>query len=103
MYSQAAATEHWQAFPTSSVYLSSVKLAERKRSLGKDYHPLCLKCNHCKRQLSPSQHAEHDDKPFCNNCYLLLFGPRGARRPTSRPSPAVASTLKVPVDDQNSS
>uniref|UniRef100_A0A452IS30 LIM zinc-binding domain-containing protein n=1 Tax=Gopherus agassizii TaxID=38772 RepID=A0A452IS30_9SAUR len=32
--------------------------AERKRSLGKDYHPLCLKCYQCKRQLSPGQHAE---------------------------------------------
>ncbi|XP_069093851.1 cysteine-rich protein 1-like [Pleurodeles waltl] len=80
-----------------------VYFGERKRSLGKDYHPLCLKCNHCKRQLSPSQHAEHDDKPFCNNCYLLLFGPRGARRPASRTTSVPAASLKVPVDKQNSS
>ncbi|KAG8130358.1 hypothetical protein E2320_016962 [Naja naja] len=50
--------------------------AERRRSLGKDYHPLCLKCYHCKRQLTPGQHAEHDDKPYCTHCYLQRFGPR---------------------------
>ncbi|XP_050799210.1 cysteine-rich protein 2-like isoform X1 [Gopherus flavomarginatus] len=38
-----------------------VYFAERKRSLGKDYHPLCLKCYQCKRQLSPGQHAEEQD------------------------------------------
>ncbi|XP_072373699.1 cysteine-rich protein 1 isoform X2 [Scyliorhinus torazame] len=38
-----------------------VYFAERKRSLGKDYHPLCLKCYRCKRQLSPGQHAEEQD------------------------------------------
>lgn len=31
---------------------------EKKRSLGRDYHPLCLKCQECKRQLNPGQHAE---------------------------------------------
>ncbi|KAM4807940.1 cysteine-rich protein 1-like [Rhinophrynus dorsalis] len=61
-----------------------VYFAERKRSLGKDYHPLCLKCFQCKRQLNAGQHAEYDDKPYCNRCYLLHFGPRVAGRPTSR-------------------
>ncbi|KAI5616555.1 cysteine-rich protein 2-like isoform X2, partial [Silurus asotus] len=50
---------------------------EKKRSLGRDYHPLCLKCHKCKRQLTAGQHAEHDDKPYCTNCYLRDFGPRG--------------------------
>ncbi|XP_067409572.1 cysteine-rich protein 1-like [Emydura macquarii macquarii] len=80
-----------------------VYFAERKRSLGKDYHPLCLKCYQCKRQLSPGQHAEYDDKPYCNHCYLLHFGPRGTRRPTSRSSLGAASSSKVPVENQNSS
>lgn len=31
---------------------------ERKRSLGRDYHPLCLKCQKCSRQLTAGQHAE---------------------------------------------
>ncbi|XP_072880066.1 cysteine-rich protein 2 isoform X2 [Hemitrygon akajei] len=35
-----------------------VYFGEKKRSLGKDYHPLCLKCYRCKRQLSPGQHAD---------------------------------------------
>ncbi|KAL1023874.1 hypothetical protein UPYG_G00048270 [Umbra pygmaea] len=57
-----------------------VYFGEKKRSLGQDYHPLCLKCQNCKRQLNPGQHAEHDEKPYCSNCYMKLFGPRGNRR-----------------------
>uniref|UniRef100_A0A672GG52 Zgc:195282 n=1 Tax=Salarias fasciatus TaxID=181472 RepID=A0A672GG52_SALFA len=35
-----------------------VYFAEKKRSLGRDYHPLCLKCQKCNRQLTAGQHAE---------------------------------------------
>ncbi|XP_033950044.1 cysteine-rich protein 2-like [Pseudochaenichthys georgianus] len=35
-----------------------VYFGEKKRSLGRDYHPLCLKCQKCNRQLTPGQHAE---------------------------------------------
>ncbi len=35
-----------------------IHAGEKKRSLGRDYHPLCLKCHKCKRQLTPGQHAE---------------------------------------------
>ncbi|XP_078253060.1 cysteine-rich protein 1 isoform X1 [Rhinoraja longicauda] len=72
--------------------------AERKRSLGKDYHPLCLKCYRCKRQLSPGQHAEDNEKPYCNHCYLQHFGPRGARRPASRTTSGAAGS-NVPVEN----
>ncbi|XP_051559886.1 cysteine-rich protein 2-like isoform X2 [Myxocyprinus asiaticus] len=54
---------------------------EKKRSLGRDYHPLCLKCHKCKRLLTAGQHAEHDEKPYCTNCYMRDFGPRGNRIP----------------------
>uniref|UniRef100_A0A673BBR7 Zgc:195282 n=1 Tax=Sphaeramia orbicularis TaxID=375764 RepID=A0A673BBR7_9TELE len=50
---------------------------EKKRSLGRDYHPLCLKCQKCSRQLTAGQHAEYDEKPYCSYCYLKMFGPRG--------------------------
>uniref|UniRef100_A0AAZ3RE03 Cysteine-rich protein 1 n=1 Tax=Oncorhynchus tshawytscha TaxID=74940 RepID=A0AAZ3RE03_ONCTS len=53
---------------------------EKKRSLGRDYHPLCLKCQLCQRQLTPGQHAEHDEKPYCTNCYMKMFGPRAGNR-----------------------
>uniref|UniRef100_A0A3B5M8D0 LIM zinc-binding domain-containing protein n=1 Tax=Xiphophorus couchianus TaxID=32473 RepID=A0A3B5M8D0_9TELE len=49
---------------------------EKKRSLGRDYHPLCLKCQRCNRQLTAGQHAEYDDKPYCTHCYMKMFGPR---------------------------
>ncbi|XP_028568943.1 cysteine-rich protein 1-like [Podarcis muralis] len=76
-----------------------VYFAERKRSLGKDYHPLCLKCYHCKRQLSPGQHAEHDDKPYCTHCYLQRFGPRGTRpSSTTRSSFGASPSPKVPAE-----
>uniref|UniRef100_A0AAY4AG64 Cysteine-rich protein 1 n=1 Tax=Denticeps clupeoides TaxID=299321 RepID=A0AAY4AG64_9TELE len=54
-----------------------VYFGEKKRSLGRDYHPLCLKCQQCNRQLTAGQHAEYDEKPFCTNCYMKMFGPRG--------------------------
>lgn len=58
-----------------------VTLAERKTSLGKDWHSFCLKCAKCKKTLSPGQHAEKDGKPYCNNpCYSALFGPKGFGR-----------------------
>uniref|UniRef100_A0A6Q2XIH3 Cysteine-rich protein 1 n=1 Tax=Esox lucius TaxID=8010 RepID=A0A6Q2XIH3_ESOLU len=59
-----------------------VYFGEKKRSLGRDYHPLCLKCQNCKRQLTPGQHAEHEEKPYCSNCYMKKFGPRGALEKT---------------------
>jgi len=32
--------------------------AERKTSLGKDWHALCLKCVECNKVLTPGSHAE---------------------------------------------
>uniref|UniRef100_A0A3Q2CZR4 Zgc:195282 n=1 Tax=Cyprinodon variegatus TaxID=28743 RepID=A0A3Q2CZR4_CYPVA len=63
----------------SSPRLESGKKGEKKRSLGRDYHPLCLKCQKCNRQLTAGQHAEYDEKPFCTHCYMKLFGPRAHR------------------------
>ncbi|XP_030643586.1 cysteine-rich protein 2 [Chanos chanos] len=60
-----------------------VYFGEKKRSLGRDYHPLCLKCHKCKRQLTAGQHAEHDEKPYCSNCYMRHFGPRVQGQPSS--------------------
>ena len=33
-------------------------IAEKKTSLGKDWHAMCLKCKKCNKILSPGQHAE---------------------------------------------
>ncbi|XP_041362605.1 ras association domain-containing protein 2-like isoform X2 [Gigantopelta aegis] len=49
--------------------------AERKTSLGRDWHPNCLRCKECARVLTPSQHAERKGLPYCHNCYKTLFGP----------------------------
>ncbi|XP_018015280.1 cysteine-rich protein 1 isoform X2 [Hyalella azteca] len=58
-----------------------VYFAERKTSLGKDWHGFCLKCAHCKKTLNPGAHAEHEGKPYCNTpCYGTLFGPGGYGR-----------------------
>lgn len=32
--------------------------AEKVSSLGKNWHPFCLKCEHCHSVLSPGGHAE---------------------------------------------
>ena len=39
-------------------YLADLCAAERKTSLGRDWHPTCLRCSECGRVLSPGQHAE---------------------------------------------
>ena len=38
--------------------LSTNVVAERKTSLGKDWHAACLKCARCKKTLTPGSHAE---------------------------------------------
>ncbi|GLG96767.1 Uncharacterized protein GBIM_03676 [Gryllus bimaculatus] len=50
--------------------------AERKTSLGKDWHSACLRCEKCNKTLTPGSHAEHEGKPYCHNpCYSALYGP----------------------------
>jgi len=56
-----------------------VYFAERKVSMGKDWHAGCLRCSNeaCNKTLTPGSHAEHDEKPYCNQCHRTLFGPKG--------------------------
>jgi len=54
-----------------------VYFAERRQSLGFDWHPYCLKCEECGKVLIPGQHAEHAGGPYCHiPCYAALFGPK---------------------------
>ncbi|CAH1965473.1 unnamed protein product [Acanthoscelides obtectus] len=56
-------------------------LAERKFSLGKDWHSACLRCEKCNKTLAPGSHAEHEGKPYCHQpCYSAMFGPGGYGR-----------------------
>ncbi|KAK9712574.1 LIM domain [Popillia japonica] len=58
-----------------------VYFAERKTSLGKDWHAGCLRCEKCNKTLTPGSHAEHEGKPYCTQpCYNALFGPTGFGR-----------------------
>ncbi|CAH8576729.1 unnamed protein product [Schistosoma turkestanicum] len=34
------------------------RIAERVTILGKDWHPRCLKCEHCKKTLTVGSHCE---------------------------------------------
>ena len=36
----------------------SLFLAEKKTSLGKDWHGACLKCEQCKKTVQPGSHLE---------------------------------------------
>ncbi|XP_055346281.1 cysteine-rich protein 1-like [Paramacrobiotus metropolitanus] len=55
-----------------------VYFAERRTSMGKDWHRECLRCERCSKTLSPGQHSEHEGRPYCNvPCYQALFGPQG--------------------------
>lgn len=54
-----------------------VYFAERRQSLGFDWHPTCLCCEECGKRLNPGQHAEHKGVPYCHHpCYGALFGPQ---------------------------
>ncbi|XP_020611641.1 cysteine-rich protein 1-like isoform X2 [Orbicella faveolata] len=56
----------------------TVYMGEKKESLGNWYHPLCLKCKKCGRQLATGSHAERKGQPYCHNpCYASQFGPGG--------------------------
>lgn len=60
-------------FDVIVVYFS----AERKQSLGYNWHPECLRCEECGKRLNPGQHAEHKGVPYCHvPCYGALFGPQ---------------------------
>ncbi|XP_045212556.2 ras association domain-containing protein 4-like [Mercenaria mercenaria] len=55
----------------------AVYFAERKTSLGRHWHPNCLRCLECNKILAPGQHAEHKGMPYCHKpCYGALFGPQ---------------------------
>ncbi|XP_035256055.1 cysteine-rich protein 3 [Anguilla rostrata] len=55
-----------------------VYFAEKVMSLGRNWHRPCLRCDRCKKTLTPGGHAEHDGRPYCHvPCYGYLFGPKG--------------------------
>ncbi|XP_028404862.1 ras association domain-containing protein 2-like isoform X2 [Dendronephthya gigantea] len=66
---------------TSRITSKLYNRTEQKHSLGKSWHPKCLKCEECGKILNPGQHSEHRGIPYCNiPCYSLLFGPGGYGR-----------------------
>ncbi|XP_017849809.1 cell wall protein DAN4 [Drosophila busckii] len=89
-----------------------VYFAERKQSLGYDWHPECLRCEECGKRLNPGQHAEHKGVPYCHvPCYGALFGPQlfghGTRveshksygaKGTQRPAVVPANVPTLPRD-----
>lgn len=53
--------------------LSFIGPGEKRRSLGRDYHPLCLKCQRCNRQLTAGQHAEVQKQySYTNSVYMQI-------------------------------
>nr|XP_019593912.1 PREDICTED: cysteine-rich protein 3 isoform X4 [Rhinolophus sinicus] len=55
-----------------------VYFAEKVMSLGRNWHRPCLRCQRCRKTLTPGSHAEHDGVPYCHiPCYGYLFGPKG--------------------------
>uniref|UniRef100_A0A8C9W1J5 Cysteine-rich protein 3 n=1 Tax=Scleropages formosus TaxID=113540 RepID=A0A8C9W1J5_SCLFO len=48
------------------------------RSMGRNWHRPCLRCERCRKTLTPGAHAEHEGRPYCHvPCYGYLFGPKG--------------------------
>ncbi|KAH3869238.1 hypothetical protein DPMN_032401, partial [Dreissena polymorpha] len=77
---------------------------ERKTSLGRDWHPHCLKCAQCGKVLIPGQHAEHKGTPYCHKpCYAVHFGPDlfGYGSSTTSPSRKLLETNGAPSATQD--
>ncbi|XP_063684683.1 cysteine-rich protein 2-like [Bolinopsis microptera] len=55
----------------------SVYAAEELKALQKIWHKMCFKCTHCSKKLTPGMETEHNDKPYCKNCYGKHYGPKG--------------------------
>lgn len=84
-----------------TVCIDSLFSAERKQSLGYDWHPECLRCEECGKRLNPGQHAEHKGIPYCHvPCYAALFGPQlfghGTRVESHKSFGAKGLTPKTP-------
>lgn len=90
------------------IFLYSINwryVAERKQSLGYDWHPECLRCEECGKRLNPGQHAEHKGIPYCHvPCYGALFGPQlfghGTRVESHKSFGAKGSTPKAVNNNQ---
>lgn len=39
------------------------------------WHPECFTCTNCDTILKPHKYVVEDDKPYCKDCHLRLFGP----------------------------
>lgn len=51
-------------------FFITIFIAERKQSLGYDWHPECLRCEECGKRLNPGQHAEVS---VLKKCIILYF------------------------------
>lgn len=40
----------------------------------KSYHPNHFSCHRCKQQLTGREYFEHEDNPYCSECYKVCFG-----------------------------
>lgn len=76
----------------------TVYMGEKKASLGNWYHPLCLKCKKCGRQLATGSHAERQGQPYCHKpCYAAEFGPKGFGHGGTTESHKYWSTIFIQV------
>ncbi|XP_041043964.1 cysteine-rich protein 2-like isoform X3 [Carcharodon carcharias] len=63
---------------TENPALKAQPRAEKVTSLGRNWHRPCLRCERCRKTLTPGGHAQHEGKPYCHvPCYGILFGPKG--------------------------
>ena len=63
-------------FVPSSLFLPPIPPslpAERKTSLGKDWHPTCLRCDNCDRLLTPGKHSEVQYTCTCVHVHVYMY------------------------------
>eukprot|EP01035_Chromulina_nebulosa_P017959 gene17959-23589_t len=68
--------------PKCTICASTVYKMEEVQAVGHVWHKTCFKCgghnsDGCSKVLTLDKYCDHDNEPYCNNCYDKLFRPKG--------------------------
>jgi hypothetical protein len=51
-------------------------------AIGRHYHPTCFTCKRCDKKISEAKFFEHEKKPYCDRCILIVVPQTNVRAKT---------------------
>jgi LIM domain-containing protein 2 len=63
------------------------------------WHRECFTCTHCKKTLAGEKFTSHEDRPFCAECYGILFAKKCAN--CTKPITGLGSTKFVSFEERH--